>query len=88
MIRMMSNRTSGMGNKLQGMYGNRKSYATSGRKLIGVARSGISMLGRANAFANRLGINNPAVNSAVGAMQQYGNPMINYADSELKRIGN
>ena len=80
--------SSGMANRIQGMYGNRKSYATSGRKLLGVARSGVSMLGRANAFANRIGINNPTVNSAVGAMQQYGNPMINYADSELKRIGN
>ncbi len=59
---------------------------SSGRKLLGVARSGISMLGRANAFANKLGINNPAVNSAVGAIQQYGNPMLNYADNEL--IGN
>ena len=80
--------TSGMSNRIQGMYGNRKSYATTGRKLLGVARSGVSMVGRANAFANRMGINNPAVNSAVGAMQQYGNPMLNYADSELKRIGN
>jgi len=81
-------RASGMSNRIQGMYGNRKSYATSGRKLLGVARSGISMLGRANAFANKLGINNPAVNSAVGAIQQYGNPILNYADSELQRIGN
>ena len=80
--------TSGMSNRIQGMYGNRKSYATTGRKLLGVARSGVSMVGRANAFANRMGINNPAVNSAVGAMQQYGNPMKNYVDSELKRIGN
>ena len=45
------------------------------------------MIGRANAFANKMGINNPAVNSAVGAMQHYGHPMLNYADSELKRIG-
>ena len=80
--------TSGMSNRIQGMYGNRRSIATTGRKILGVARSGISMLGRANAFANKMGINNPAVNSAVGAMQQYGNPMLNYADSELKRIGN
>jgi hypothetical protein len=80
--------TSGMSNRIQGMYGNRKSYATTGRKLLGVARSGVSMIGRANAFANKMGINNPAVNSAVGAMQQYGNPMLNYADNELKRIAN
>ena len=59
---------SGMSNRIQGMYGNRKSYATTGRKLLGVARSGVSMIGRANAFANKMGINNPAVNSAVGAM--------------------
>ena len=84
----MMRMTSGMSNRIQGMYGNRKSYATTGRKLLGVARSGVSMVGRANAFANKMGINNPAVNSAVGAMQQYGNPMLNYADNELKRIGN
>ena len=80
--------TSGMSNRIQGMYGNRRGIATTGRKILGVARSGISMLGRANAFANKMGINNPAVNTAVGAMQQYGNPMLNYADNELKRIGN
>ena len=84
----MMRRTSGMANRIQGMYGNRRGLATTGRKILGVARSGISMLGRANAFANKMGINNPTVNSTVGAMQQYGNPMINYADSELKRIGN
>ena len=80
--------TSGMSNRIQGMYGNRKSYATTGRKLLGVARSGVSMIGRANASANKMGINNPVVNSTVGVMQQYGHPMLNYADSELQRIGN
>ena len=80
--------TSGMSNRIQGMYGNRRSIATTGRKILGVARSGVSMVGRANAFANRMGINNPVVNSAVGVIQHYGHPMINYADSELKRIGN
>ena len=80
--------TSGMSNRIQGMYGNRRGIATTGRKILGVARSGISMLGRVNAFANKMGINNPVVNSAIGAMQQYGNPMSNYADNELKRIGN
>ena len=84
----MMRMTSGMSNRIQGMYGNRRGIATTGRKILGVARSGISMLGRANAFANKIGINNPAVNSAIGAMQQYGNPMLNYADNELKRIGN
>ena len=84
----MMRMTSGMSNRIQGMYGNRRGIATTGRKILGVARSGISMLGRANAFANKMGINNPTVNSAVGAMQQYGNPMLNYADNELKRIGN
>ena len=84
----MMRMTSGMSNRIQGMYGNRRGIATTGRKILGVARSGISMLGRANAFANKMGINNPAVNTAVGAMQQYGNPMLNYADNELKRIGN
>jgi hypothetical protein len=79
---------SGMANRIQGMYGNRRGIETTGRKILGVARSGVSMIGRANAFANKIGTNNPAVNSAVGAMQEYGHPTINYADSELKRIGN
>ena len=80
--------TSGMSNRIQGMYGNRKSYATTDRKLLVVSRSGVSMIGRANVFENKMGINNPTVNSAVGAMEQYGHPMLNYADSELQRIGN
>jgi hypothetical protein len=80
--------TSGMSNRIQGMYGNRRGIATTDRKILGVARSGVSMIGRANAFANKMGIKNPAVNSAVGVMQHYGHPMLNYADSELQRIGN
>ena len=60
--------TSGMSNRIQGMYGNRRGISTTGRKILGVARSGISMLGRANAFANKMGITNPDVNSVVGAM--------------------
>jgi len=84
----MMRMTSGMSNRIQGMYGNRRGIATTGRKILGVARSGISMLGRANAFANKMGINNPAVNSAVCAMQKYGNHMLKYADKELKRIAN
>jgi hypothetical protein len=52
------------------MYGNRKSYATSDRKFLGVVRSGIGLISHTNKFANRLGINNPDVNSAVVSMQQ------------------
>ncbi len=80
--------TSGMSNRIQGMYGNRKSYETTDRKLLGVVHSGVSMIGRANVFANKMGINNPTVNSTVGAMQHYGHPILNYADSELQRIVN
>ena len=80
--------TSGMSNRIQGMYGNRRGIATTGRKILGVPRSGVSMIGRVNTFANKMGINNPVVNSAVGAMQHYGHPMLNYTDNELKRIGN
>jgi hypothetical protein len=70
------------------MYGNRRSIATTDRKILGVARSGVSMIGRVNVFANKMGINNPTVNSVVGDMQHYGHPILNYADSELQRIGN
>jgi hypothetical protein len=77
-----------MSNRIQEMYGNRKSYVTTDRKLVVVDRSGVSMIGRTNVFENKMGINNPTVNSVVGVMQQYGYPMLNYTDSELQRIGN
>lgn len=77
-----------LGNKLQEIYANRRAYASSAQKLIGGGRKIISALGRANEFASKIGISNPEISGAVGAIQQYGNPALDFADSELQRVGN
>lgn len=77
-----------LGNRLQNIYANRRAYAATAHKLVGGGRKIISALGRANEFASRIGISNPQISGAVGAIQQYGNPVLDFADSELQRIGN
>jgi hypothetical protein len=77
-----------LGNKLQDIYANRRAYASSAQKLIGGGRKIISALGRANEFASKIGISNPQISGAVGAIQQYGSPALDFADSELQRVGN
>lgn len=77
-----------LGNKLQNIYANRRAYATTAQKVLGGGRKIISALGRANEFASKLGISNPQISGAVGAIQQYGNPVLDFADSELQRVGN
>lgn len=77
-----------LGNKLQNVYANRRSYAMNAQKLIGGGRKIISALGRANEFASKIGISNPQISGAVSAIQQYGNPALDFADSELQRVGN
>ena len=77
-----------LANKLQNVYANRRSYAATAQKLVGGGRKIISALGRANEFASKIGISNPQISGAVGAIQQYGNPALDFADSELSRVGN
>jgi hypothetical protein len=77
-----------LGNRLQNIYANRRSYASGAQKLIGGGRKIISALGRANEFASRIGVSNPQISGAIGAIQQYGNPTLDFADSELARVGN
>jgi hypothetical protein len=77
-----------LGNKLQNIYANRRAYAATAQKVLGGGRKIISALGRANEFASKIGISNPQISGAVGAIQQYGNPALDFADSELSRVGN
>ena len=77
-----------LGNRLQNIYANRRAYASTAQKLVGGGRKIISALGRANEFASKIGISNPQISGAVGAIQQYGNPVLDFADSELQRVGN
>jgi hypothetical protein len=76
-----------LGNKLQNIYANRRSYAQSAQKVLGGGRKLISAIGRASEFANKLGVSNPQISGAVGALQKYGNPALDFADSELARVG-
>jgi len=77
-----------LGNKLQNVYANRRSYAQTAQKIVGGGRKLISAIGRANEFVNKLGVSNPQISGAVGALQKYGNPALDFTDSELERIGN
>lgn len=77
-----------LGNKLQDIYANRRAYASSAQKVLGGGRKIISALGRANEFASKIGISNPQISGAVSSIQKYGNPALDFADSELQRVGN
>jgi len=59
-----------MGNRLSGLYNNRKSMATGAKNILGTAKSGIRMKGRANEFANKIGVSSPAMNNMSNALQQ------------------
>jgi hypothetical protein len=76
------------GNRIQAAYANRRNYATTARNILGGGRKIISALGRANEFASQIGVSNPQISGAVGAIQKYGNPALDFADSELARVGN
>jgi len=77
-----------LGNKIQSAYANRRSYASTARKVLGTGKKLISAVGRAAEFANTLGVSNPQISGAVGALQKYGNPALDFADTELARVGN
>jgi len=77
-----------LANRLQNIYANRRNYAQSAQRLIGGGRKIISAIGRANEFASRIGISNPEISGAIGAIQKYGTPALDFADSELQRVGN
>jgi hypothetical protein len=77
-----------LSNKIQSAYANRRSYASSARNILGAGKKLISAVGRASEFANSLGVSNPNISGAVGALQKYGNPALDFADSELARVGN
>jgi hypothetical protein len=76
-----------LSNRIQTAYANRRSYAQSARKVIGAGKKLISAVGRTAEFANTLGVSNPQISGAVGALQKYGNPALDFADSELQRVG-
>ena len=61
-----------MGNRLAGLYSNRRKVAAGAKNILGTAKSGIRMIGQANTFANRLGVSSPAMNNMSSNLQQIG----------------
>ena len=50
---------------------NRKSMATGAKNILGTAKSGIRIIGKANQFANKIGVSSPAMSNA---LQQLASP--------------
>ena len=61
-----------MGNRLSGLYNNRRKIASGAKNILGTAKSGIRMIGQANTFANRLGVSSLAMNNMSSNLQQLG----------------
>ena len=62
-----------MGNRLSGLYNNRRKIATGVKNILGTAKSGIRMIGQANTFANKIGVSSPAMNNMSSNLQQFAN---------------
>jgi hypothetical protein len=72
---------------LEDFYNNRRGLASGMQNILGTAKSGIRLLGRANEFVNRIGVSSPRLNSITNGLEQYGNPTIDFAHSELNNVG-
>lgn len=66
------------------VYNNRRGIASVGKNILGTARDGISLLGRTNDFINRLGVTSTGFNNLNKQLQQYGNPTLDFIESELQ----
>jgi len=62
-----------MGNRLSGLYNNRRKIATGAKNILGTAKSGIRMIGQENTFANKIGVSSPPMNNMSSNLQQIGN---------------
>ena len=63
-----------MGNRLSGLYSNRRGMATGAKNILGTAKSGIRKIRQANQFANKIGVSSPAMNNMSNALQQLASP--------------
>lgn len=75
-------------NRIQSAYANRRTYAQGAKQALGAGKKLISAIGRANDFANALGVSNPQITAGVGALQKYGNPTADFVSGELDKVGN
>lgn len=77
---------SSLGNRLQSLYGNRRGLSTRAQNVLGTAKQGIRLLGRANDFVRRLGVSSPQLNNISSNLERYGNPTIDFVNDELKNV--
>jgi len=86
MLRRFDEAGQSVGNRLTGLYNNRRGLAMGMQNILGTAKSGIRLLGRTNAFVNRLGVSSPGLNTFTQNKEQYGNPSIDFANDELHNV--
>ena len=86
MMHRFANAGRSVGSGMSGLYGNRRGIASGMQNVLGTAKSGIRMLGRANEFANCMGVSSPGFNSFTKSMEQYGNPVLDFAHGELNNV--
>ena len=77
---------SSLGNRLQSLYTNRRGLSARAQNVLGTAKQGIRLLGRANDFVRRLGVSSPQLNNLTNKLERYGNPSIDFVDKELKNV--
>ena len=86
MMRRLGNMGMSVGNRIQSLYNNRRGLAGTARNILGTAKQGIKLLGRTNEFVNRLGVSLPQLNNITANLERYGNPALDFADSELQNV--
>ena len=86
MMRRMNNVGRSIGSGMQNIYNNRRGIASGARSVLGTAKQAIKLLGRTNEFVNRLGVNSPQLNNLSSNAERYGNPTIDFADSEIAKV--
>lgn len=86
MMRRLGQMGRSVGNRIESLYNNRRGIAGMARNVLGTAKGGIRLLGRTNEFANRLGVSSPQMNNIQSNLERFGNPSIDFADSELQNV--
>jgi len=62
-----------MENKL---YSSRKSMGAGTKNILGTAKSGIRIIGKANQFSKKIGVSSSAMNNMSNALQQLASPNV------------
>jgi len=63
-----------MGNRLSGLYNKRQKMVTGAKNILGTAKSGIRIIGKANQFSKKIGVPSNSMNNMSNALQQFAYP--------------